>query len=163
MAFVSAGLALSVTLQDNGGNLTSVEYALTSADYATAETDSDTILAALAAVSDGVITAYSIRETYENDAVSFPASGVQAEVSASLTTYISGAGSKKANIRIPMPKPAMFVALSGDGANNVDLTDGAIIAYHGLFTATGEATVSDGEIAGLLLSGVRVTRKARRG
>lgn len=163
MAIVSTGFFMSVTMQDNGGNLTSVEYQLTAALYADAVTDSATILAALIAVSDGVVMSYDIRERYDNDTVGFPASGVQAEVSASLTSLINGAGSKKANIRIPMPKSTIFTATSGDGANNVALTNTNVIAYHALFTTGQQATISDGEIAGALVSGVRVTRRARRG
>lgn len=164
MALVSQGFQLNVSLLDNAGDSTTVSYDLRGATYADAAVDAAAIVAALAAVTDGVIVSYRMTEvTEETGTITLPASGVQAEVSASLTMSIAGAGSKKGNIRIPMPKVGVFTSTSGAGANVVDLDATIVTDYAALFTSSGEATISDGENAGILLSGVRVTRAKRGG
>jgi hypothetical protein len=92
-----------------------------------------------------------------------PAVEFQAEVSASLTTFINDAGFKKANYRIPMPKASVFVSSIGSGAKTVNTANADVLAYHALFSVGGQATVSDGEVAGGLIGGVRVTRAKRGG
>lgn len=163
MAYNTAGWLLTIVLMDNGGNTTRVQYEMARSTYADVLADAVTIRTALLDVTDGVITDYYLTEKFVNDSVTYPASGVQAEVSASLTTLIKDAGGKKANIRIPMPKPSIFISTSGDGANNVNLSATPVVNYHNIFTDNQQAKLSDGEIADELLSGVRVTRAARRG
>jgi hypothetical protein len=164
MALVSSGYGLTVSIIDNGGNETSVQYKLRSGDHATAVTDSLAVIAALVAVSDGEISGYTISSNYAENALSFPATdAVQAEVSASMTTFVAGAGNKKANYRIPMPKAAIFTASIGKGANIVDTENADVLAFHALFGVGGKVYVSDGENAGGLYGGVRVTRGKRQG
>lgn len=163
MALVQRGFRLSVTLVDNGANTTAINYELRATTYANVTTAVTVILAELVKVTGGAIGQYTLSETYEEDALSLPTVGFQAEVSASLTTFISDAGLKKANYRIPMPVPAVFVSTIGEGANRVNTAEPDVLSYHGLFGPSGVANVSDGEIAGGLLGGVRVTRGKRGG
>lgn len=163
MAFVSTGFTLSVTLLDNSGNDTTISYELRAADAAAAAAAVTTVLAELGAVTGGEIASYRLYQTFEEDALSLPTVGFQAEVSASMTAFIADQGSKKASYRIPMPVPGVFVSTIGAGANQVNTSNADVIAYHGLFEASGVANISDGEIAGGLLNGVRVTRAKRGG
>ena len=163
MALVSAGFRLNVTMLDNSGNTTTLGFDMRETVYADVVTDVATILAALAAVSGGEVGAYTISQVFEEDALAFPTVGFQAEVSASLTTFVEDAGTKKANFRIPMPLPAVFVSTIGAGANLVNTSLQAVLDYHALFATAGVANLSDGEVAGGLLAGVRVTRSKRGG
>lgn len=163
MAFVSSGWTLSVTLLDNSGNDTTITYELRGTDHAGASANVTSILAALGAVTGGEIASYRLYQTFQEDSLSLPAVGFQAEVSASMTAFIADEGSKKASYRIPMPVPNVFVSTIGAGANQVNTSQADVIAYHGLFEPVGVAFISDGEIAGGLLNGVRVTRAKRGG
>jgi len=165
MAIVSAGFSLEVTLVDNGANTTTRSFELRGADITEATANSATIISALTAVTDGVISGYSIRQIFVNDALSLPAGlEVQAEVSASMTCFVADSGNKKSNYRIPMPKSAIMVGVIGKNANIVNTANTAVLAFHELYHPTnGKAYLSDGEFAGGLIDGVRVSRKSRQG
>jgi len=163
MALVSTGFDLSITLLDNSGNDTTLNVSMRETVYATVVTDVATVLNALNAVSGGEVASYRITQVFQEDALSLPSVGFQAEVSASLTTFVEDMGTKKANFRIPMPVPSVFVATIGSGANVVNTALQAVLDYHALFTTSGVANISDGEVAGGLLAGVRVTRAKRGG
>lgn len=166
MAWNSVGWRLSVTLIDKGLNETTKTYDLTSADAAAAATDAADVMAKLAAVSAGAQAKYSLGEVFEDDAVVLPpaSADAQIEVVASCTTFIDNAGSKKANFGIPAPIVAnVFVGTSGKNSNIVNTGSAQVIAYHGLFGPGGKATLSDGEVAGVLIGGVRTTKRSRQG
>jgi hypothetical protein len=163
MALVSAGWSLSVTLLDNSGNDTTVNYQLRAASATLATTAAGVILTALGAVTGGAIGSYRLTETFVENSISFPTAAFQAEVSASITSLVADEGNKKANYRIPMPIAAVFVSTIGTGANLVNTANAAVLAYHALFASGGQAFLSDGEDAGGLLGGVRVTRSRRGG
>lgn len=167
MALTSQGFVLTVTLVDNGGNVSNLSYALTSANFTEAGTDSATILAALAGVTDAVVKAYNVGERFKESALTLPGTGIQVENTAVLSALITGEVDKWARIVIPAPKPAIFVGLSGAAANQIDPTDTEVQAYVSLFDATGEATISDGETvqapSASTLNGKRVHRGSRRG
>jgi len=166
MAFVSKGWVLTVTLIDRGLNQTTKTYQLTSADAAAAATDAAAVMAALAGVSAAAQAKYSLGEVFEDDAVVLPPSSADAqiEVVASITTFIDNEGSKKANYGIPAPIVAnVFLSTSGANSNIVNTSSAQIIAYHGIFGVGGEATLSDGEVAGVIISGVRTTKRSRQG
>lgn len=163
MANVSAGWRLFVTLMDNGGNKTTKSFELTSADETAAAADSAAVVAALLAVTDAVLIDYASYELFVNDAVTYPASGVEIENQAQLLFDIVDHPEKRAVYSIPAPKPGIFVATSGAGANIIDTADAAVIAFRDLFRTAGESYISDGEVAETLISGKRVHRKSRRG
>lgn len=163
MALVSNGFWLSVTLRDNGGNETTRRYQLSSADATAAGTDSATILAALGAVTDAVIVSWFNYQMFVEDAFAYPGSGVEIENLALLAFDIVDHPEKTATLTIPAPAPAIFVATSGAGANIVNTSNAAVIAYGALFQTGGEALISDGEVAQTLVSGKRIHRKSSRG
>ena len=155
MAITSQGFFYTVTLIDEELNETTREYALTSADYATAVADAAAIVTALLNVTDGVISRTQLAQRFVESALVPPSGDQPASAGVAVTTLIAGAGTKKADYNIPMPKDAI---MSG---NSLIVTNAQVIAYHALFQAGGEATISDGETAGAIQKGVRVTRARR--
>lgn len=145
MALVSKGYVLNVTVVDNTGNKSNPEYSLVAATAGDAATATATILAALDAVTDGVIAGYTLGEKFEEDALVLPASGVQVEKYALVTCKIDGEALKTGNLRIPAPNQGIAVGTSGKAASQIDPNDAALQAYVNLFGTTGVATFSDGE------------------
>jgi len=163
MALVSMGWFLSATLVDNGANVTTLQFALRSADATEAATDSAAVIAALDAVTDSVISDYYIKNRYSENALAYPAAGIENENKASITALLAGAGNKKANIKIPAPVIGLFTAASGGGANVVDLSDADLVTYTDLFRSGNECYISDGEDLSALVSGKRISAKANYG
>lgn len=139
--------SLVVELVDNSGKPTKKTYELQSADDAAAGTDAAAIMAALVAVTDCKIKSYTIGETFVENALVLPASGVENENQAFLSIRLASDPTKYARHAIPGAKPGIFVSASGKGANVVDNGSAALNAYVGLFTTTNEAYISDGELA----------------
>lgn len=163
MSLVDQGFILSVTLVDNGGNVSTLQYALRAVDFATATTDTATIIAALNSVTNSLISDYYIKNKFSEDAFAYPGAGVENEDKASITVLLSGAGNKKANLKIPAPVIGIFTAPAGGGANVVDLSDVALTAYTDMFKAAGQCTLSDGEDMTSTVSGKRISAKSNRG
>lgn len=163
MAMVLIGYSGHVSFLDNGGQQTTRSYNLRAATAADAATAMTAILAAVTAVTDDAVIGYGYGPEYGESAASLPASGVENQNQALLETYIAGELTKKATYTIPAPKPAIFTAGSGDGANVVDITNEAVLAYQAVFQTGGQAYISDGETAGVLLGGKRIHRASRRG
>jgi hypothetical protein len=157
MAWASQGFYLSVTQADKNGDESNKEYQLTAADYATAVTDTATILAALGAMTDSALSKYQVEARAFEDTLVLPSSMAPISTKMSVTTTLDGAGSKKANYEFAMPKAAI---LSG---KNLIITNAAVLAYHALYQTGGEAKLSDGEVADALLRGRVVTRGRRFG
>lgn len=138
---------LFVRVADNSGKTTSKTFELQSADAAAAATDSAAIIAALNAVTAGVVKSYSINHVFVENALVLPASGVENENQALLSIRLASDPTKYAGFAIPAADPAIFVAASGAGANVVDTSNAAVNTLVALFTSTNEAYLSDGELA----------------
>lgn len=163
MALATDGYWLTVSLVDNGGNVSTLRYELTSADAATAVTDAATIIAALDAVTNAVISNYSWGERFAENAFAYPAAGIENEDKASVTVLLDGAGAKKANFKIPAPVIGVFMGATGPSANEVDVLDAALVTYGGIFEAGGEAYISDGETMDSMLNGKRISAGSQKG
>lgn len=167
MALVTSGFQLTVSLLDNGGVVSNLEYNLIAADAAAAATATATILAALSPdMTQSVISGYRLTEVFVEDALALPGANIDNNIKASITALLSGAGSKKAVLRVPAPPIAIFTAATGSGANIVDGQDAAVTAYLDLFKLTGGvATISDGETLSdndTFVSGARTSTTTRR-
>ena len=151
MALVSQGFFLAITLEDNQGDKSTVQYGMQAADYATA------IIAANGAVSDiqdmtkSSVQSYAVSERFIDDAFVFPVSGNNSE-KLSMTIDLATPG-KRANSRIPAPEDAIFVDTSGPNANVLDTTNAAVIQWQSVLVNS--LTISDGEIPLSILSGRR--------
>lgn len=163
MALVSDGFELSVTLVDKSATKSTLSYALTATLIADAVTDAAVILAALNDMTDSVVSQYRISEVFIEDALALPATAQNAE-KASITLQ-STVANKKVNVRVPAPPDAIMVSTSGPGNNQVNVSNAAVLAYADIFTAGGQATISDGDTVaatpGSVLSGRRVTVGSR--
>lgn len=161
MALVSGGFFLEVGLVDYGGNQTSKRYEMTAADYDTAITDLPIVMPALINMTDAVIASYSVQERYVEDALSLPATVNPVSVKAVMTAYINDAGDKKASFDVPSPKIGIFQTAIGAGADIVDAADAAVIAYVSLFQTGGQLLISDGEVMGGFIGGIRTSQTRR--
>lgn len=157
MALVSDGFAYVITLVDNDANETIKRFELQAATYADAVTAGAAIVTALLNVSDGKISATAIEQRFVEDALVLPAVLTPASEVVSVTARKAGAGNKKANYAIPMPKEAI---MSG---NSLIVTNAAVQAFNDLFIAGNQAYISDGENLADAdpLSGKRVTKYRR--
>ncbi len=165
MAIVSVGWQAVLMFLDKGSNETTMQFDLVAADSDEADTAIATILTRYAAAGSLLVTGHNKTEKFqETGTIVIPsAADAQAEVDAKISTYIAGAGNKKATIRIPGPTAAnVMVGTSGKNANVVNMGATAVINWLGMYQTGGIVTISDGEIAGLGIEGLRVT-KSRRG
>lgn len=148
MTLVTEGFEITITAIDNGGNSSTLTYVCDPdvvTDYAGAVTARTEIVADFEGVSDLEIVGTSLKEVQYEDAIVYPASLVEAENKASLTCQVFGKN-KKANLKIPAPKPTLFVGDEGPAANQVDVKDPALVLYVANFGQTaGKFTISDGE------------------
>jgi len=163
MAIVLSHRNLTVDLVDTGGNKTTRSFRLTAADDATMGTDVTAILAALDAVTDANVTAYSFGEVWVEQSLALPAAA-EVENQLQLTLPIFQKPNKSGTVTIPAPTVGIMVGTSGQGFNQPDFADAALIAYINLFTTGGKATLSDGEVAVLAnAKGKRIHVKSFRG
>lgn len=163
MALATAGWRVFVTLRDNGGNDTTKTYEMNAADATEAAATVADLITALNAVTDAVIVSYGFYELFVENAFAYPGEGVQIENLAQLNFSLEDRPNVTAVLTIPAPNIGIFVASSGAGANIVDTSDAALIAYRDLFRTGGGLLLSDGEVAESLISGKRIHRKSRRG
>lgn len=163
MALVGGKFKFSITLLDNGGDKTTRTYDMQAVTQEAAETDAPAILAAIQGVTDAVVVSYSFYEEFVNDALAYPASGVENQNQALLDFLIVDDPTKHATISIPAPKPGIFMATSGPPAEIIDTADAAVIAFAGLFLAAGQLYLSDGEEADSLAGGHRRHVRSRHG
>ena len=148
MALVQSKWIAEVSLADNSGKTVPRFYEAplaAFADFAAFQLSFGTLLAALNNMTDAVVAAYGLKVQFVEDALVLPLSGVENENQAFFSGKIVGDPTDSATQSIPAADPDIFVALSGPGANVVDMGDGAVGTWIGLFDASGPWTVSDGE------------------
>lgn len=147
MALVADGLELLVDLVDNGGNQNRRVYKLVETDITAVDAVVADMLTKIGAVTDSVVSAYRVAQVFVEDALVYPASGVQNENQALISAKIIGNPRKSGTLSIPGAKPAIFNATSGKQANIVNMGNAAILAYVRMFDSGhgDEAYISDGE------------------
>lgn len=168
MAFIDKGWFLTVSMVDTGGNTTTREYQLVATDDAGDLTDViadvQTIMTALVAATDCVVTKQSLRKDSVEDSVTLPSGNVNVEENAQVSAKIFGTPNKSAVFEIPGPKSTMFLATTGENHNKVNFATGAMPAYVNLFIDGGQAYLSDGEsITPQNIKGRRVHHKSTKG
>ena len=151
-----SGWFLSVSLTDNQDDVSVLRFSLTSADYASAVTDSAAVIAALDGVTRSTISSTSLSFVQDEDAFAYGA-GSDNGVRARLTFQLAGSV-EKATLDIPAPEEGIFQAPSGPGNGIVDTLDPAVVAYAQIYQAGNECFISDGELSDFLLRGKRTTR-----
>jgi hypothetical protein len=167
MALASVGWEMTVTLADNGGGLSNLNYQLVAAAAADAATAGGTIRTALAAVTGMSIMSYTLTERFVDAVAVLPGDdGVQRENRAKLNCVLDS-GLKAETIYIPAPVIGIFEGTSGDAADRVDIADADLVTYLEIWKVTGAlAKLSDGEYLRDLLpcrSGIRTHRRSSFG
>lgn len=157
MALVSTGFFLHIALVDHKSNVTEKIYELTAADYTAAVAAQVAIITQLNGVTEGKIASTDIREHFAENALVLPTDVAIASEYVSVTARIAGAGDRKANYTIPMPKEAI---MSG---NNLIVTNAAVQTYNAIYQSGNQAFISQGELlaSGDPLKGKRTTRYRR--
>jgi hypothetical protein len=152
MAIESKKTFLSVTLIDYGGNRANLRFTLKYASLDALNTNIDDVTGTggfidlLKAVTNAEIYSYDVGEAFGAAPKAYPSQGVEVEEQALISCAIDGEVDKFVNLKIPAPKPGIFLTGPGENANVVDTTDADLRAYLAMFTsATGVALVSDGE------------------
>jgi len=131
-----------LSVAGSNGKVKNLNFALQSADYATAVVDAATVYAALQAVSDVNIQKGRLSEVTEYP-VSLP-SNVDTAIIATMSGKINGS-TKSVVVKFPAPKDTLRLGSTGDEYNELDLSAAAIEAYWDLFNVGAEAYISDGE------------------
>lgn len=163
MALVSAGFVGNIEFTDTGGNTTTRRYALTSATAGAAATDMAAIMAAVGAITDAVISGYSVGERFVEAALVYPANA-EVENQAQFSGKIVGFPNKSAVVSVPAPAAAIFTSPTGPGYNIVNIGFGAVQTFLLLFDGSGPVQVSDGESWVVTsVRGRRVHQKSIRG
>jgi hypothetical protein len=165
MALAFVQFKATVNVIDSSNSTTIKTYNLRAVNFADAQTETDTIIAALLAISDSKVGRYQISYVSEDNAFTLPANGVQNAEKAELVVRLAGFATKTERLRVPAPKAEIFTSLTNAGANVVDTANAGVLAYVALFESTGEAYISDGEDAispasNALISGRRITVKS---
>lgn len=150
MALVQLKWFLEVGIADNSGDISPRRYEMpeaSAADFDAFLINVNTLITALDAMTDGAVANYRVGAVFVEDALTLPASGVENENQAFFSGKIVGDPTDSATQSIPAATPGIFTALSGPGANVVDMSDGAVLTWIGLFDQAGPGpwTVSDGE------------------
>lgn len=118
-------------------------------------------LAQLNALTDAVISSYTIEQVFVEDALTLPTGGVENQNEAFLSFKIEDDPTDSGNLSIPAATDSIFISATGSGRDIVDTADAALVLWVGRFDG-GELTVSDGEYVDLqTLRGVR--RNVRSG
>ena len=165
MALVTKGFELSISVADNGANISSMTWEANTAvitDLVTAQASRDSLVADLKALSDSIVVGTRLSEVQYEDAVAYPPAGIENENKASITYLIQGTNDK-GNLQVPAPKIGAFVAPAGPSANIVNVAATIVTDYCDNFRTTGGWFVSDGQSLQTVLKGKRISAKNNNG
>lgn len=163
-ALVFAGHRAKLVVEDNGGNVVAVYYRL-QPSITTIANAVGQLYFALSLLIDGVIVSASGESTWVPATFTTPLGASQVEAKAKIRVADGEAPGFKRTMYIPSPAISIFLATSGDGANQVDVENPDLVAFIALFEKDGQAYIAESHVAapGGISSGVRVTRKSKRG
>lgn len=180
MALQSVGFKASIQLVDEALNKFNMLLDVVGATYATALTNTQTIITDLDAVTDALIKGYRVWEEFAEDTAIYGSAGSEIENVALVTVQLDATEEKYHNFRIPAPVIGLFQGTQGSAKNEVDVSDAALVEYIDNFTDTtgygvpgpdAIALVSDGEKVKpdnandhpVIKSGKRIHRASRVG
>lgn len=156
MAFVADRIKGVIILGGLDDSEVPIPYDMTATTLADALLDLGNIIEALDDVSAGKVMGYSISQRYVQNAYVRPTS-TDAEGGEKLTAIVGIDGNpfKSGTVSIPFPKIEMFLTTYGEGRNIADVENVALNIYLAKFAASGEAYISDGEVADQIRRGYR--------
>lgn len=161
MALVQQGWELQVTYAGSDGKETKRYYEMGPAvtSDAEAQTAASAMLVLINAVTDCVLTGYTIVKRFVENAVSYPAGNVMVQDNALITVNLSNIPNKSGILRIPGAAVGIFQGTTGAARRRVDLADADLVAFVNAFNAGGNFRLSDGEYYSGIEEGRRVTVK----
>lgn len=148
MALVLHHFELTVSIADNSGQTVTRTYEIPEgvvADFTEFSALIPAMMAAVNGITAGLITGYRANEVYYEDTISLPLSGVENENQVIFSGKIQGDPGKSGIVTVPSVDPAIFVSLSGPGANDVNMANAAVQTFIGMFDGAPGWTISDGE------------------
>lgn len=145
MALVASGFFAVYELMDNGGDVMRKRVQLQAATMADAITAEGVFRPLLMLTTDMALKGYVIEQAFSEDALAFPAVGVQKEDQLLLDIQIAGKPNKTATFAIPGPKSTMFQATSGKSANIANMSAAALINLVNATQDGQQIYISDGE------------------
>lgn len=173
LAYGTTPVKLIITLRDEAQNQTTKQYIVPTSIWDPA-TDlwaalvviRDALIAALNAITDGLIWKASIMIGQAEDTAVSGAANSEVENIASVVVNLATIG-KTAVLQIPAPVIGLFQGSSGKPKNQVDIADADLNTYVDEFQTTGGSFVlSDGEFVDdttPIDSGKRIHRRSRKG
>lgn len=144
MALVAAFFELVVAFKDTGNDTVTRTYRLNEAAYADAAPDAAALVAAVQAMTDCVVSGYSLNHRFIENALTLPAAA-QNENQALFSGLIVGDPTDSAIASIPGIKSSLMSGATGKANNIVNMVSPTVIAFVGLFDVGGTASLSDGE------------------
>jgi len=144
MALVASFWELVIAFKDTGNDTVTRTYRLNEVAYADAAADAAALVASTAAMSDCVVSGYSLNQKFIENALVLPASA-QNENQALFSGLITGDPTDSAIASIPGVKSSLMAGATGKNNNIVAMANGTVIAWIGNFAAAGTASLSDGE------------------
>lgn len=158
---VDFGWFVVFQLEDSGGNKSSLTYELQTVgnvlDPATA------IYNALLLVTSAAITRFVIEFRFNPPSYVEAESYSQVEAKAKLRVKDEVLPGDLHTMYIPSPRPEIFLTSDGDGANVVNPNNVNLLAFLDEFIDGGNGKLPNGRFIDGFHSGVRVTRKSKRG
>lgn len=154
------GWYIGLSLMDNQGDITNIEYETVATSEAEAQVILDGIYAAFVLLSQSMIVGTTISKRLVESAPAYNA-GADNSTKARTTVLLSG-GTKKATFTIPAPVEGLFTAPSGPNNNVVDVTNTNLLdlmAWFGDQAPGNGALISDGETIDSPIAGRRVSVK----
>lgn len=165
MALVNKGFELTVSLADNGANISTLRYEgnpTLMTDFATGLALAQGLITELEAITDSIVVGYRFSDVWFEDAIAYPPAGIENENKASISYLIDGTN-EVGNIKIPAPVIGIFVAPAGPSANQVNVGDADLNAFLDNFRTTGGFLINDGQFLDVVLKGKRVSAKNNNG
>lgn len=144
MALVAQFWELVVQFADTGDDRVTRTYRLNEAAYADAAADGAALVAAVAAMTDCVVSGYRLAQVFIENALVLPANA-QNENQALFSGKITGDPLDSATASVPGVKGSLMTGATGKANNIVNMSNVTVQAFRDIFTLTGTATLSDGE------------------
>lgn len=149
MALVQNKFSVVVSFMETSGNVVTREYFAdaTIVDFAGLATAWALMLPDVAAMSDAVISGYTYKVGYIENALTLP-TAAENNNQGLFTGKVFGDPTESAIVSVPAIKPALMVAATGKGFDVIDISDAAVIGFINHFTdGAAESTwvISDGE------------------
>lgn len=170
MALAKQWWKLSAQFRDRANKTTTREWRLVPTDTAGDATDvlaaAATVIANYQAASDCKIISYTVGAYFLDTAFAIPTAATALNtVVASITNQVHEHPNESAVYDIPGPKDLVFLAASGDDADNVNFAQDEVDAIQDMYSIAGTNLlyISDGETLNTNVhSGVRATKKRRK-